>query len=49
MECEVCMEVFDQLQRRPKFLPCGHTCCLGCLQQLAKPRCPTCTRVSPES
>ena len=49
MECAVCMEAFDLLQRLPKFLPCGHSCCLACLQQMAQPRCPTCTRVSRES
>ncbi|PVD36460.1 hypothetical protein C0Q70_03444 [Pomacea canaliculata] len=41
--CAVCMEVY----RSPRFLPCYHTFCLPCLEELAKRHgyiipCPTC-------
>ncbi|PVD36468.1 hypothetical protein C0Q70_03452 [Pomacea canaliculata] len=43
MTCAVCTEVY----RSPKFLPCHHTFCLECLEELAKRHgdtipCPTC-------
>ncbi|XP_025082893.1 E3 ubiquitin-protein ligase TRIM56-like [Pomacea canaliculata] len=44
MVCAICTEVF----RSPRFLPCHHTFCVGCLEQLTKVYnkhvifCPTC-------
>uniref|UniRef100_A0A6B2LT56 RING-type domain-containing protein n=1 Tax=Arcella intermedia TaxID=1963864 RepID=A0A6B2LT56_9EUKA len=38
MECGVC---FDQLED-PRVLPCGHTFCLKCLQQLRNQTRPKC-------
>ncbi|XP_034239124.1 uncharacterized protein LOC117644047 [Thrips palmi] len=40
MECDVCMQLFDSAERRPKSLPCGHTYCLSCLEKLAQKECP---------
>ena len=44
-ECALCMETFTS----PRLLPCFHTFCLGCLQQLVRKQqrvgsfpCPTC-------
>ncbi|XP_034242629.1 cell wall protein AWA1-like isoform X2 [Thrips palmi] len=41
MECQVCFEKFNAVERRPKVLPCGHTYCLQCLKELPRQRCPT--------
>ena len=43
LHCAICLEPFN----RPKLLCCGHTFCLGCLQQLVRPPdksllCPLC-------
>ncbi|PVD36447.1 hypothetical protein C0Q70_03431 [Pomacea canaliculata] len=43
MICPVCLEVY----RSPRFLPCHHSFCLPCLEQLAKTHgntipCPSC-------
>ncbi|KAK7483269.1 hypothetical protein BaRGS_00025436, partial [Batillaria attramentaria] len=52
LTCTICMELF----RSPRFLPCFHTFCLQCLEQLAKqPQhrtkqsfpCPTCRELVP--
>ncbi|XP_034233497.1 uncharacterized protein LOC117640740 isoform X2 [Thrips palmi] len=40
MECQVCLEQFNLVERRPKVLPCGHSYCLKCLQQLPTKVCP---------
>ncbi|XP_034232834.1 uncharacterized protein LOC117640440 [Thrips palmi] len=40
MECQVCLEQFNLVERRPKVLPCGHSYCLKCLQQLPTKECP---------
>ncbi|XP_034238945.1 E3 ubiquitin-protein ligase RNF166-like isoform X1 [Thrips palmi] len=40
MDCDVCMQTFNDAERRPKFLPCGHTYCLSCLMQLPAKQCP---------
>ena len=30
--CCVCYETYDKDERKPKFLPCGHTLCLRCVE-----------------
>ncbi|TMS37809.1 hypothetical protein L596_004667 [Steinernema carpocapsae] len=51
VNCEICLEPFDALEKRPKLLPCGHNFCKNCLfslcchQQyylLESVACPTC-------
>ena len=32
LECRTCKEPFDELDRKPKILPCYHTFCLSCLR-----------------
>ncbi|CAL4183174.1 unnamed protein product, partial [Meganyctiphanes norvegica] len=32
IECEICCNYFDETERRPKNLPCGHTFCLACME-----------------
>ena len=46
MECSICMEQFDEGQRPPKVLPCGHTYCLRCLLALQDSVCPADRKVS---
>ncbi|KAK6165608.1 hypothetical protein SNE40_022506 [Patella caerulea] len=45
LECAICLEIFT----KPKFLPCYHTFCLGCLDQMIKTTnrltCPQCRQV----
>ena len=39
--CKVCMECYDEIDRRVSALvPCGHTVCAHCLKLLI--RCPIC-------
>ena len=39
--CKVCMEFYDEIDRRIYALvPCGHTVCADCLKLLT--RCPIC-------
>lgn len=48
MECQNCLEGFNQLGRLPKTVPCGHTACLWCLRSVKgvdRTQCPTCRRV----
>jgi hypothetical protein len=51
LECLVCREQYDWLQRMPMVLNiCGHSVCLICLQQLRQRqafRCPTCRLTAP--
>ncbi|XP_026291179.2 uncharacterized protein LOC113215728 [Frankliniella occidentalis] len=44
MECDICHEEFNQVERVPKIAPCGHTVCLRCLERGARKECPTCRR-----
>lgn len=42
-KCEICMEDFDSLNRKPNSLvPCGHTFCIVCLEHIGNNTCPTC-------
>lgn len=54
MECPSCLEIYDEYQRIPRNLPCGHTYCESCLEQLLfvkkKFECPICcTKLDPLS
>ncbi|XP_034236826.1 uncharacterized protein LOC117642615 isoform X2 [Thrips palmi] len=40
MDCDVCLESFNDKDRRPKCLPCGHTFCLRCVTQQKDKKCP---------
>ncbi|XP_045130130.1 tripartite motif-containing 13-like [Portunus trituberculatus] len=45
MSCDVCSDVYEQVQRTPLVLPCGHTFCRACLTDIRKSgrfQCPTC-------
>ncbi|XP_034251505.1 uncharacterized protein LOC117651533 [Thrips palmi] len=44
LRCNICLERFDNGERLPKCLPCGHTECLKCLKELTNLRCPECRR-----
>ncbi|XP_034236237.1 uncharacterized protein LOC117642301 isoform X2 [Thrips palmi] len=51
MECQVCIQRYDATIRRPKILPCGHTFCLKCIEELHTRKCPLDSKVftpSPE-
>ncbi|KAF2355911.1 Zinc finger C3HC4 RING-type [Trinorchestia longiramus] len=49
MECGVCFHVYDEDNRRPRSLGCGHTFCSSCTGEMIKPSkglsCPTCRTV----
>ena len=30
--CCVCLDLYNKDERKPKFLPCGHTLCLRCVE-----------------
>ena len=34
LTCIICREMFDELERKPKLLPCSHTFCMACMKQL---------------
>ncbi|KAK3912277.1 E3 ubiquitin-protein ligase SH3RF1 [Frankliniella fusca] len=48
MECEVCLEELDLKEKRPKFLPCGHTVCQRCVRRLRDRLCPQCRKALPK-
>ncbi|XP_069163008.1 uncharacterized protein [Procambarus clarkii] len=44
-ECVVCLKSYDEKQRRPRSLPCGHPFCSFCVTNLIKNgklKCPSC-------
>ncbi|KAK4026456.1 hypothetical protein OUZ56_015452 [Daphnia magna] len=50
--CSVCLCEFDDANRKPKFLPCGHTICRTCLAEIQRNRqiqCPLCRKVHAHS
>ncbi|XP_033113688.1 tripartite motif-containing protein 3-like [Anneissia japonica] len=36
VECSICYENYNETNRLPKLLPCGHTICLSCVQQISE-------------
>lgn len=45
MECKVCLEPYDQAERRPRALPCGHSFCSQCIGSIFRQgalSCPKC-------
>lgn len=41
--CEICLTNYDTIVRKPySLVPCGHTFCLSCMNQIASNLCPTC-------
>ncbi|XP_026294363.1 uncharacterized protein LOC113218289 [Frankliniella occidentalis] len=44
MDCDICLEELNQVERVPKIVPCGHTVCLQCLEQSDRKECPTCRK-----
>ncbi|CAL4066044.1 unnamed protein product, partial [Meganyctiphanes norvegica] len=46
-ECMVCFSIYDDKDRRPRFMPCGHTSCSKCLEEAITKNskmCPKCRR-----
>ncbi|CAL4083567.1 unnamed protein product, partial [Meganyctiphanes norvegica] len=46
-ECLVCFSIYDDKERRPRFMPCGHTLCSSCLEKAITENsktCPKCRR-----
>lgn len=44
-ECRICIENYDPVTRRPRFLPCGHTFCTECIDDMLEDcvlTCPNC-------
>lgn len=44
-DCKVCLDRFNEEDKRPRYIPCGHTFCSFCLSNLMKSgslSCPTC-------
>ncbi|CAL4179735.1 unnamed protein product, partial [Meganyctiphanes norvegica] len=51
-ECLVCFSIYDDKDRRPRFMPCGHTLCSLCLGRAITENskaCPKCRRNYPAS
>lgn len=41
--CEICLNNYDTVGRKPySLVPCGHTFCLHCMNQITSNLCPTC-------
>ena len=50
MECDICVENFDHLQRIPLLLfRCAHTLCASCVEKLVEKKCPCCNGVIQET
>ncbi len=49
MQCPLCFEPYDMLERKPKITECAHTYCLECLTKHVKMSgkiCPKCRQVN---
>lgn len=48
-ECGVCLEPFNESDKFPRILPCGHTFCERCIAQIINQRiqfkCPYCNTI----
>lgn len=43
LKCGLCKDFYNDAEREPRCLPCGHTVCMACLQKLIKsPYCERC-------
>ena len=42
LTCEICFEAYNERERVPLNLPCGHTVCKACLLQFGRKFCPHC-------
>ena len=40
LQCPICHNEFDEHNRQPISLGCGHTLCVSCLSELSKKQCP---------
>lgn len=36
LECNICLEKYDNKEKLPRILKCGHTFCTKCLKELSK-------------
>ena len=48
-QCRVCFDVYNETYKRPKFLLCGHTFCLECLNNMLSDhciKCPACRKLT---
>jgi hypothetical protein len=36
LECNICLEKYDNKEKIPRILKCGHTFCTKCLRELSK-------------
>lgn len=44
--CEICLNNYDTISRKPySLVPCGHTFCLSCMNQITSKICPTCRAI----
>ncbi|XP_072036621.1 uncharacterized protein [Amphiura filiformis] len=39
LECQICTEIFNETDRKPKILPCQHTVCLHCMRRMGRNIC----------
>ncbi|KAK3913380.1 Tripartite motif-containing protein 3 [Frankliniella fusca] len=52
IQCELCFEQYDMLERKPKILDCAHTYCLECLTKhvrMSGKTCPKCRQTFSEA
>jgi len=50
LECSICLESYNENEKCPRVLACGHTFCSACLANWTKDNeveCPTCRRKTP--
>ena len=48
MNCQLCLEPFDNSFRKPYNLSCSHTFCIICLNDLKENVCPNCKKLITE-
>ena len=42
MDCKICFEKYNDFDRKPNVLNCGHLFCVKCLNTLPEQKCPKC-------